>query len=274
MISWNCNRAASSRRSWEYLLELAPDVALLQEVGSIPESVKALYSVQSQIARKENGAEQSFMTVVLAKPDIQASFQLSSRLTWVQRELQWFSGNFVSCLLRVDPATHLRVVSVYSPAWPVAKGRLVGEDVTEVKLTLNKDVWAADLLWAALREILPNRKEPWIIAGDFNCSETFDAWKDGPRGNKEYLDRMKHVGLTECLRHHQGRLVPTYLNKDGKTHEHQMDHLFVTGDLASVLVDCKVGDNEVVFQQKLSDHLPIVADFSFVGPSTRSGGQT
>jgi exonuclease III len=41
VITWNMNKATNRRKeSWEYLLELNPDVALLQEVNSIPDFIQ------------------------------------------------------------------------------------------------------------------------------------------------------------------------------------------------------------------------------------------
>jgi exonuclease III len=103
--------------------------------------------------------------------------------------------------------------------------------------------------------------DQWVIAGDFNLSETFDLWRGGPRGNREYLDRMEALGLHECLRLTKGMLTPTFRNpRDGKI-QHQMDHLFVTAALSDRLVGCDVGLPEMVFDRRISDHLPIVADF-------------
>jgi endonuclease/exonuclease/phosphatase family metal-dependent hydrolase len=133
-------------------------------------------------------------------------------------------------------------------------------DVSSIKLTLNPDVWVADLLWAALRSI-DLHKDLWLVAGDFNLSETFDAWRGGPRGNREYLDRMATLGMTECLRKMKGQLTPTFRNPRGGLFIHQIDHLFVTDSLLSGLLSCEVGSPERVFGESLSDHLPIVADF-------------
>jgi len=84
----------------------------------------------------------------------------------------------------------------------------------------------------------------------------------GPRGNREILDRMEALGFVECLRSAQGRLVPTFRNpRDGRV-IHQMDHLFVCRSLAAQLVSCDARHHAVVFERSLSDHLPIVADFS------------
>jgi exodeoxyribonuclease-3 len=155
----------------------------------------------------------------------------------------------------------MRVVSVYSPAWEVDSARLKDVDVSSVKLSHNRYVWMTDLLWASLVHMKPDPSEVWVIAGDFNLSETFDLWPGGPRGNREYLDRMEALGLTECLRKTTGVLTPTFRNTREGMVKHQMDHLFVTAALSERLVACGVGPSAVVFEQRLSDHLPIVADF-------------
>ncbi len=119
-----------------------------------------------------------------------------------------------------------------------------------------------DLLHAALKEHPDLSSSSWIIGGDFNMSKTFDAWKDGPRGNQEYLDRMAALGLVECLRTYQGYLTPTYRNPANGKVFHQMDHLFVSRDLSERLVSCVTRDQIYIFDAGLSDHLPIIADFS------------
>jgi len=155
----------------------------------------------------------------------------------------------------------LTAISVYSPAWPIDRKRLEGIDTSTVKLTQNPDVWLADLLWHCLSLRDLEGEGGWVVGGDFNLSETFDSWNKKPRGNLEYLNRMVDLGLTECLREHNGGLVPTFRNPgDGKV-KHQMDHLFVTGNLRSRLRSCLVGP-ATVFDAGLSDHLPIVATFS------------
>jgi exonuclease III len=40
IISWNVRRASATSPAWKYLLDCAPDLALLQEVGTVPDSVQ------------------------------------------------------------------------------------------------------------------------------------------------------------------------------------------------------------------------------------------
>ena len=147
---------------------------------------------------------------------------------------------------------------VYSPAWPIDRSRLTGIDTSGIRLRLNRDVWLADILLAALPAADGSE---WVVGGDFNLSETFDAWPGGPRGNREHLDRIADRGFTECLRKTTGRVTPTFRNPSNGAVIHQMDHLFATSGLADRLTRCEVGSADRVFGFRLSDHLPIVADF-------------
>ena len=103
---------------------------------------------------------------------------------------------------------------------------------------------------------------PWVIGGDFNSSETFDAWRVGGRGNAEIISRLNLLGLKDCLRTHHGRLIPTFRNPRGGAVIHQIDHLYVSEDLLNRMRECHALMKETIFAQRISDHLPIVADFS------------
>jgi hypothetical protein len=39
VLIWNCRGASVSSAIWDYLQEISPDIALLQEVGAVPSSV-------------------------------------------------------------------------------------------------------------------------------------------------------------------------------------------------------------------------------------------
>jgi len=52
VVVWDMRKATNASPAWNYFLELAPDLALLQEVGSIPETVGRTYvSLEGQPAR-------------------------------------------------------------------------------------------------------------------------------------------------------------------------------------------------------------------------------
>ena len=259
IVTWNCRRAGATHSAWDYLRELAPDVALLQEVTGIPQWVRSVYDIRLATPPTKADHPQRFQSAVLVRGQIGAPVVFGSAIPWVNEELERFRSNLIAYRVELEGVPPVNVVCVYSPAWPVNRTRLEGVDLGGVKLTQNPDVWVSDLLVVALRESSAAGL-PWIVAGDFNACETFDSWKGGPRGNREWLDRMASLGLVECLRHSQGKLTPTF-RRPGKELAHcQIDHLFLSAELATHLLGCRVEPPERIYAQGLSDHLPIVAD--------------
>jgi exonuclease III len=258
---WNVRRASDGSSAWDLFDEISPDLALLQEVIAVPKTVGDQYQTV-MIHAAGNVNPQRFSTAILVRGTVGAPVPLSSRWDWVNHELERFKGNLLAHRISVLGREY-RVLSAYCPAWPVDPERLRGIDVEPVKLKLNPKVWVTELLWAALLDSCNSDGPPWVVGGDLNSSETFDyMWPGGPRGNREILDRMQNLGLVECLRHSSGALVPTFRNaRDGRV-VHQMDHLFVSGSLVARLVSCGTAEHARVFEASLSDHLPIVADFS------------
>ena len=160
VVTWNCRKASAQSRVWDYLLELAPDLALLQEVCGIPPHVKSRYTTVQQYPIRKNGSPQQFTTAVLIRGVVGDYITLQGPAPWVDAELQRFAGNLIGVELQLDYGPRLKIICVYSPAWPVDKRRLMGVDVTAVRLTQNRDVWVTDLLWAALSLSKPQPGEP------------------------------------------------------------------------------------------------------------------
>ncbi|MGC8757803.1 MAG: endonuclease/exonuclease/phosphatase family protein [Caldisericaceae bacterium] len=269
IITWNVRRANSTSLAWSLLLELKPDIALLQEVKTIREQIYEKFDILSKVAISKIGKPQSFLTALLVKGKITREIQLKSEYDWVNRELGFFKGNIISGTVVCSNGEELNVVSVYCPAWPINKKRLEGFNVSAVKLKENPDVWATEIIWSALKHTI-SKDEQWVVGGDFNISETFDKeWQENAgikfalrsSGNKEILDRMYAIGFKECLRGYNKEIVPTFQNPKDKKLVHQIDHLFVTSNLYSRLKECKVGDKSRILGGHLSDHLPIIADF-------------
>lgn len=256
------NRAAAKRASWDYLLKLNPDVALLQEFSGIPPAVHERFQIRQERPITKSNGQQKFLNAILVRGSLIRELPLHASKSWAQTEVARFESNLFAHQITLADGTNCNVLCVYSPAWPIAPERLHGEDTHGIQLTQNKLVWVTDLLWDALKLILASTSGPWIVAGDCNSSETFDMQRAKPRGNREFLDRMQSIGLTECLRHQSGTLVPTYKSVRGGLN-HQIDHLWVTSDLASRLTSCVTGTVQDVFEQpkRLSDHLPIIAEF-------------
>lgn len=258
VITWNMRRATETSVAWKFLADLNPDIALLQEVSNIPKNIKESFDIKFHKAIGKTGKSQQFGTAILVKGKIIDKLPLSSEYDWVNCELEYFAGNLVSFVVQPDGYPVLNVISAYSPAWPIDTSKYKEVDITTVKLKQNPKLWVTEILWSALKNT--NLVDvPWIVGGDLNSSETFDLTFSS--GNREILDRMEALGFTECLKKYNAKPTPTFKNpRDGKT-IHQIDHLFVTDSLFSVLKNCTLGDESTVFGKSVSDHLPIIADF-------------
>ena len=259
IITWNMRRATGKSVAWDYLKELNPDIALLQEVNGIPESITAEYSVHCLPATTKTGNRQRFSSVILSKYPFVGDLELSSTIAWVNDAREFFRGNIIAKVIEVNGQL-LNVVNTYSPAWIVPATFTDGVDVTGIKLNQNPHVWATEILWKVLVDYPSIQDAPWIVGGDLNSSETFDYQKKNrPRGNLEIIERMNALGLFDALRTHHGCLVPTHKNNRGGKIIHQLDHLYMSKSLVESIKDCQIGRHEDVFDSKLSDHVPIIA---------------
>jgi len=211
----------------------------------------------------ESVRSRSFHTAVLVRGHIGQPIHLTGPEEWIDSILAAFAGNLIALELSPRNAPPMRAISVYSPSWKIPPDYTRGVDLSVLKPTQNRGLWLTDLLLASLEHCRPNPRDLWVIAGDLNLSESFDAESWSAGGNKAYLDRMAALGLTECLRKAKGALTPTFKSPRGGWVSHQIDHLFVSEGLASRLVACETGSQERVFDPSLSDHLPIVATFGF-----------
>lgn len=253
VVAWNCRSTLSNSPLWEYLLQLDPDVALLQDVRSYPPVLEETYTVREKLARHKSGHDHRFKTLLLAKGPI-LPLDLAIGIDWVDKELEYFSGNLIAGRIAIPEFGQLNVISVYSPPWNVPSERLKDIDISGVRQLNNEVIWVADLVLAMLRKKLSLSDESWIVGGDFNTCETFA--KDA----KEFLGKMSELGLKECLRAFQGQITPTFRHQRGII-RNQLDHLFVTKALGENLLSAQTPPVGTIFEYGFSDHSPIIADF-------------
>ena len=264
VLTWNVNKASYSRTGvWERLEHEDADIVLLQEVTKIPDSILRLYggNVHSLRPRFFDGHNARFQTAILTKWAMNRRPYLLSGLPWVNRIHRERYGWILECEVVDDDGIRTRVLSVHSPAFAVPQEHLRGEDVSAISLKTNpRWVWFADILWSLLENADITDDPRWIVAGDFNSSVKFDVPRD--RGNREIVDRMTRLGLTDCLAPCADHPVPTFRHPRGYI-THQLDYVYVNAPLLKRLKVVRVPDRGEVFDQKprLSDHLPIVCEF-------------
>jgi hypothetical protein len=233
----------------------------LQEVCSFPGWIAEEYQLAQRHPVRKTGTPQIFTNLIGVRGQISREVTLRSDREWIDCELKRFSGNLFGAELTMPGLIdQLNAVVVYSPAWPIARDRLDNVDLSDVKLQQNKDLWVSDILRTALMEAGAGSGDHWIVAGDFNMCETFDQWRGGPRGNREYLDRLLELGLVDCLRHSRGALTPTFRTIRSQKMTAQLDYIFVTDGLLSRQAACFTGPKNLI-ETGISDHLPVIADF-------------
>ena len=260
IVSWNLNKATTERtKSWEYLRQLNPDIALLQEVNSIPDFITDIFDHSYQKAINKDRNTQKFGTAILVKGKITNPFLLVSQSKWVNKQLEYYQGIFVARQVILNNGFRANVVSVHSPAWFFDSEDIDETEFNQIKLQNNKKIWGTELLWSALSNTITQSDLPWIVGGDFNLSVDFDLPKN--RGNQEVLDRMKAIDFEECLFRVKGVPTPTFRNVRSKEWIHQLDRLFVSPQLIEKLTKCEVSEANFVVENRLSDHLPIIAEF-------------
>jgi exonuclease III len=262
VLTWNCRKASLHSPAWDYLLELDPDIALLQDFRTIPDRVIGVYATAPDITSAgEPGKAPIYFAEVLAKGTVSRRLDLPAPEEWIKRELEAYRDFFTARLVTLDSGLHLTAMSVYSPAFALDTPRLDGIDTSSIRLAQHTKIFGTELLWATLATMRIRSDERFVIAGDFNSSETFDVPK--PRGNRDIMDRLGALDLTEALRESPGQLTPTFRSPRGGYITHQLDHMYVSALLLDELVSCDVGLAQRVFEPRptLSDHLPIVADF-------------
>ena len=101
IVVWNMRRATrNATLPWDYFLELAPDLALLQEVSSIPDRVLSGYETVHRFACGKTGRPQRFGTAVLVRGAIEEEIRLSSEWDWLNGEFERFRGNLMAVRVR------------------------------------------------------------------------------------------------------------------------------------------------------------------------------
>ncbi len=261
LLTWNVNGAGESRRDlWEMIRREDADIVLLQEVVKIPKSIRKRYQCHLVSPRYFGGHNAPFSSAVLSKGLIDATPYLASELPWINRIQTDRYGWIIGCETALDSGERFRVVAVHSPAFAIPRDEWTEVDASGIKLTNNLQLWFTEILWSLLCGAAIWDDTNWIVGGDFNSSVLFDEPRD--RGNREVIERLKALGLTDCLSHRHGGPVPTFQHST-KTVDHQLDYCYVNAPMLARLAEARVPSREEVFDRKprLSDHLPILCEF-------------
>ena len=93
ILTWNCRRASGISPLWDMLEDLSPDVALLQEIGTLPPARFGAYEQRTVVPRTRAGKPQRFSTVILSRLRIGRPVTLTTQHVWINTQLTAFAGN-------------------------------------------------------------------------------------------------------------------------------------------------------------------------------------
>ena len=251
IVCWNMARAfhpkGRDRDPWEVLDALHPDIALLQETAALPDGFPGECHF--------NPTRRHWGTAVWSHYPLRSFDDLPGiDRQELQTVLPAVDGYFAGALVEVPAVGEVAAVSVHAYPSQVGEQYLTGLDASELVVPPQKAVWPGDIQWWLTRK-LPAHGTPSILGGDWNTARRFDEVY-GPRGNREFFQRMTETGWREALRKFHAEEVRTYFSR-GKT-PYQLDHVFLTDGLYETLRRGFVDSSAEVLLA--SDHAPIVLE--------------
>ena len=103
-----------------------------------------------------------------------------------------------------------------------------------------------------------NTKNRVIIGGDFNVSIQIDIDPSFPdKDNKIVFDRLENFDLVNCFDNFYPDFVQTHRHSKSEK-PWQNDYFYISKKLHTKLIDCKVIENDRIFE--CSDHNPVIIE--------------
>lgn len=260
IVTWNLNNRKSNKGAWDKLFALDADLVLLSEVNFIPDDLRG-YNHHFEPAMGGNGKFRYFQTGILCRGSIGEAFKLEAKEDWVTNAIHDHPGNYVCRKVRI--ANHqFNVVSVHIPSWEFPIQNYTA-DASTIALPNYSKIYMSELLWASLSHMIPQSQANWVIGGDFNTSE-YIGGKTQRVANLEAIARIERLGLSEVVRQHHGRPIPSFkpIRKNAKP-IHQLDHLYISNALLNIPFEAHIGSWAEYIEAGLSDHAPIIAEIDF-----------
>ena len=232
IVSWNMRK---KKGNWNYLLSsLNPDFALLQETSPI-----------------EDYIDPQYITEVIVKKNLRNSIFVKN-------------NDFRSLQMPHDEGMGLNVVKVAKSGYGEIfflsiYGNLIFSPSLHTKLEELISLYVSELRTKYSANHI-------LIAGDFNMDRMMDEnptgsrfVKKGERTHNLFFDSILNLGFSDCLRKYHPNFIQTYRHNRGN-YPWEIDHMFATEDLYKNLQSIDVHNSDEI--NRLSDHNPIVADFS------------
>lgn len=255
LVTWNMGCAfpgsgymAHHERAWRALMDLDPDVALLQEARP-PEWVTN--NGASVVGRPRNDGG-SFHTLIWSRNRKLQPLETSMELVTL------IQGQMVAAETTDDLGRPLLVASLHAQtgAWPQEPFAALSKRVRDL-LPEGRDIWQQDVMLAEARQAFGER--PFVAAGDMNVASRMDdihGRRSPMWGSGQWFARARDAGWLRChLKFHAGEEQTFF--RPGKEREqmYQLDHFFADPSTYDSAVRCDVLAPANLAE--MSDHAPM-----------------
>ena len=245
VVSWNM---AHTRRAWDYLEELDPDLALLQEANPAhtPDWVAQRWPSRAMWPPQSWGWGSA-----LAKPHLD--------LTPYPRgpEGMEINGWLATATVKLPDGESAVIGSVHAPPFRVTAEHLAGRDPAPMSLPKYRTPRTFDVAYATYRERVRGRR--FIVGGDWNISR--DLWQlYHPKSHDaDFFVRAEQDGWVDSYRRDHKHEGQTWFRAGNLPY--QFDHVFCDEATAESMRFSKI-DPHPAACLRLSDHAPVIVEFS------------
>jgi exonuclease III len=224
MDYWKRN-SAQRETAWEYLKNINPDIAMLQESNPDGQLFDGRNVYFHPVLRDWGSAIITRSEYAIKKASFPSSHAGSPSLMYYD-------------VLLPGSLTTITVINVYG------KHDAYG--------------FCSTTMHHIISDITPlianNRNRLIILAGDFNVSPQWDETHNDP-SHKLVFDRLSDLGLVNCTKDFLGDYVQTHIDERNPRNAYQLDYIYMSPSLYGKVEACKVHPQSSIGEA--SDHLPI-----------------
>lgn len=248
VVSWNLARntkpVAMHEGAWEYLAELDPDVALIQEATPPPWAGERWDIVMAEVKR--------WGSAILAKRELSlTAYDRPAESIWER------DGYIASGSVALADGMSIFLGSVHAPLMKgLSSDFLAGYDPAAIKLPAYPVAYYYDLPYAIYRDRVPQR---FLVSGDWNVSPILWDQHHANSHEADFFKRAKDDGWVDCYRQFHPEEGQTWFHKNHRAY--QLDHAFCDAGTALQLRSCEI-DPHPAAALGLSDHAPLLIEFA------------
>ena len=232
LVSWNCKKGLNSKEKYKKLIELSPEIAVIQE-SFHPREFKDDFKYHDSIWVGENKDKGLGVSVLSFSKDYQISMLVE------EVKYEWIFP------IRVSGKENFTILAVWTK-------RMSGSSYGKV-------------LHTALQEYANFMNNgPVIIVGDFNLDKRVSSSYRGI-GYKPIIDLFNSFKLTSCYHHFNkeefgSESSATYYHYGKSDRPFHLDYCLVSREILQVTQQFYIGGADEY--AGFSDHLPLVLEFA------------